>query len=138
LAQEYTSAAIRMDAPAHAVNEIVILGPLSLQNVMMSHVMRHRFGMDCRILAADAGDTAGQFGDLRRALLLIDCATEAAEQSLQALPAMAAPKECILALFNVRKDSAHMRWAGDRGICDVFLRSESVDRILDGVRRCLG
>jgi len=131
LAHEHSSAAIRMDAPGHAVSEIVILGPPSLQNVMMSHVIRHRFGTNCRIIAAEAGDLAGHIGDLRCAFLLIDCGT-------QALPAMAAPKDCILALYNVRKDSAHTRWAADRGICDVFLRSESVDRILDGVRRCLG
>lgn len=134
---EHSGAAIRVDIPPHAVSEIVILGPPSLQNVMMSHVMRHQFGMDCRILAAEAGDMAGLIGDLRGSLLLVDCGAQAAEQSLQALPVMAAPKGYILALYNVKQDSAHARWAADRGICDVFLRSESVDRIMDGVRRCL-
>jgi len=138
LANEHTRAAIRMDAPGCAMSEIVILGPPSLQNVMMSHVLRHQFGMDCRILAAEAADIARHIGDLRGSLLLIDCGAQAVERSLQALPALAAPKDCILALYNVRQDSAHAQWAADRGICDVFLRSENVDRILDGVRRCLG
>jgi hypothetical protein len=91
-----------------------------------------------KILAAEAADIAGHIGDLRGSLLLIDCGAQAVERSLQALPVMAAPKGCILALYNVRQDSAHAQWAADRGICDVFLRSESVDRILDGVSRCLG
>ena len=63
----------------------------------------------------------GHVGDLRCALLLIDCGTHAVEQSLQALPALAASKDCILALFNVRQDSAQTQWAAERGICDVFL-----------------
>jgi hypothetical protein len=138
LANQHSCAAIRMDIPPHAVSEIVILGPPSLQNVMMSHVMRHRFGMDCRILAAEAADIAGHIGDLRGSLLLIDCGAQAVEQSLQALPATNAPKGCVLALYNVRKGSAPAQWAADRGICDVFPRSECVDRIMDGVRRCLG
>lgn len=137
MANEHTRAAIRMDAPGCAMSEIVILGALSMQNVMMSHVMRHRFGVDCRILATEAGALAGHIGGLRFALLLIDCGTQAVERCLQDLPAMVAPEGCILALYNVRQDSAHARWAADRGICDVFLRTESIDKIMDGVRRCL-
>jgi len=138
LAHEHSDAAIMMDATGHAVDEIVILGPLSVQNVMMSHVIRHRFGMDCRILAAKDEDMDVHIGDLRQALILIDCGTQAVEQSLQALSAKTVPQDCILALYNVRQGSANAHWAADRDQCDVFLRSESVDRILDGVGRCLG
>jgi len=94
--------------------------------------------MDCRILNAEAGDMAGQIGDLRRAMLLIDCGAQMAEQSLKVLPAKAAPKDCIMALYNVSQDSAQKGWEAYRGICDMFIRSGSVDKILDWVRRCLG
>jgi hypothetical protein len=81
-----------MDIPPRVLNEIVILGSPSLQNVMMSHVMRRRIGMDCRFLTAEATDMAGHIGDLRGSLLLINCGAQAVEQSLQALPATNAPK----------------------------------------------
>jgi hypothetical protein len=136
LADQHFCAAIRMDIPPHAVSEIIILGPLSLQNVMMSHVMRHRFGKGCRVLAAEAADIAGHIGDLRGSLLLIDCGARAVERSLPTLPAINVPTGCILALCIVRQDSAHAQRA-PAGASARVSSKESVDRIMDGVRRCL-
>jgi hypothetical protein len=94
--------------------------------------------MGCRILAAEAADIAGHIGDLRGSLLLVDCGAQAVEQSLPALPATNVPKGCVLALYSVGKGTAPTEWAVGRGVCDVFLRTESVDRIMDRVRRCPG